>query len=379
MRLRSFLSRTGRAGPAVQPRHATAAALCILGLGLAPAAQAQAPQAQPDPAAQMALDACLSVAGAPDAGVPPSAAALEESLSALDAALPDCRIAAEAGFAAALFHMGVDAQRRSAHAEAVALFTQAAAGGIAAADTKLGDYALFGVAPVREDAQAALGHFRRAAEAGDLPALATLAIMARLGRGVPRDPAQMLSLLRESADGGYHFAQLRLAQVYHRGEGFPGGAYAALGIPDAAQAARYYRMAADQGNAVAAFELASLFRDGAAGLDPDPAQRAEWVARAAEGGVPAAIAELGFLTERGIGLPADPDRAAALYVEALETGRVAPSDLRGTEDGRTPPWDRATAIAFQQLLAARGVYSGAIDGMVGPQTLGAAAALRQPR
>ena len=333
--------------------------------------------AQVPPDQQSALDACIATAGVPDAGVPVSAAALQATLDALDAALPDCRIAAEAGLPEALFHMGVDAQRRSAHAEAVDYFSRAAEAGVAAAETKLGDYALFGVAPVREDAQAAMAHFQRAADAGDMSALATLAIMARLGRGMPRDPSRMVDLLRQSADGGYHFAQLRLAQVFHRGEGFPGGQDATLGIPDAAEAARYYRMAAEQGNMVAAFDLAALYRDGAEGLPADPEQRAAWTARAAEGGVPQAIAELGFLTERGIGVDADPERAADLYVQALETGRVAASGLRGTVDGRTPPWDRATAIAFQQRLAARGVYSGAIDGMVGPQTLRAADALAQ--
>ena len=87
------------------------------------------------------------------------------------------------------------------------------------------------------------------------------------------------------------------------------------------------------------------------------------------------MAALGFLYERGRGVEADPDRAAALYVQALETGEVDVDDLRGRIGGYEPPWDRATAIAFQVILQDRGLYLGAIDGIIGPMSRAAAAAL----
>jgi len=84
-----------------------------------------------------------------------------------------------------------------------------------------------------------------------------------------------------------------------------------------------------------------------------------------------------FLIEQGIGTDRDPERAAAQYVRALETGDVEPETMRGTVNGVVPPWDTETALAFQRILQERGLYRGALDAMVGPGTLGAARALAQ--
>ena len=49
--------------------------------------------------------------------------------------------------------------------------------------------------------------------------------------------------------------------------------------------------------------------------------------------------------------------------------------LRGEVGGRVPPWDDATARAFQVILQERGLYRGAIDGIIGPGSRAGAAAL----
>ena len=219
-----------------------------------------------------------------------------------------------------------------------------------------------------------LGIYRAGAEGGDPAAQMTLGLLHRLGAGVPRDTGRMVALMREAADAGYHFAQFRLGQTYLTGEGVPGGQDAALGIPDREAAARYLSMAAEQGNIEAVLELARLYGDGD-GSGGDPAQQLRWTERAAEAGLPDAIAALGFLYERGRGAEADPERAARLYVEALETGDVSMNDLRGQVGGYTPPWDRDTAITFQRILQERGLYAGAIDGIIGPMSRAAARAL----
>ncbi|KPQ14434.1 MAG: TPR repeat protein SEL1 subfamily [Rhodobacteraceae bacterium HLUCCO18] len=84
-----------------------------------------------------------------------------------------------------------------------------------------------------------------------------------------------------------------------------------------------------------------------------------------------------FFIEQGIGTERDPERAAAEYVRALETGGVDPESMRGTVNGVVPPWDTETALAFQRILQERGLYLGALDAQVGPGTLGAARALSQ--
>jgi hypothetical protein len=124
------------------------------------------------------------------------------------------------------------AQARGDHREAVALYDRAAAAGIGAAHTRLGDYYNFAIGPIRPDIDRAIAAYRAATDLGDLAGTTTLAFMHRLGRGVPRDPAEMIRLFRIAADQGYHFAQINLAQTYLTGEGVPGGADPALGIPD---------------------------------------------------------------------------------------------------------------------------------------------------
>ncbi|WP_232796468.1 tetratricopeptide repeat protein [Roseovarius salinarum] len=327
------------------------------------------------PAAAQSTDAaarCLDVAGPPDAGVPVSRDALARDLEALQRARADCEEAAARPdpAPAALYHMGVILQREGAHDTALARFEAAAERGVAAAHTKLGDYYNFGIGPIEEDHDRAVAGYRAAAEAGDMPAKTTLAIMHGLGRGVAQDSERMIALLQDAADAGYHFAQVRLAQVYRNADGLADTQAEALGLPDPEKAATLYEMAAEQGNTTARTELAKLYAD--ASLFDDPEKQAAWTRRAAEAGNPAAINTLGFLHERGKGVAYDPVRAAELYVEALETGEIKVSGLRGRDGGRTPKWDRQTALEFQKILKDRGFYRGALDAIVGPGTLGAA-------
>lgn len=315
---------------------------------------------------------CVETAGPADAGVPVTAEAARAQRDRLLAAAADCRAAAEGNDAAALFHAATIAQLSGDGAGALALLERAAALGLSAAETRLGDMANFGLPPVREDAAAAVGHYRKAAALGDPAAQTTLALLHRIGRGVPRDSAQMVALLTQAADAGYHFAQYRLGQVYLNGEGVPGGADAALGIPDPLRAADYLARAAEAGNAAAALDLATLYADAASGLQADPEKRARLVTLAAEAGDPAATAALAVLHETGQGVAYDPVRAAALYVQAMESGRVAFENLRR---GGPYGWDRQTALEFQQILRDRGLYLGPLDAIVGPGTAAGARAL----
>jgi len=324
-----------------------------------------------------ALARCLELGGIPDAGVPVTPEAQEATLAAARAALPFCADAVAAGSqdAAALFHLGVGLQLSGDHEAAIAQFEAASAAGSGAADTKLGDYNLFGIGPVRTDLDAAVEHYRRGIERGDLAAMTTLGFLYRLGRGVPRDSGEMIRLMTQAAEGGYHFAQLRLGQTYLTGDGIPGGADADLNIPDTETAARYFSMAAEQGSLVATLELAKIYSEADGPGTGDAELQLRWTQTAADAGLPAAVGALGFLFERGRGVEADPDRAADLYVQALETGEVDLDDLRGEVGGSVPPWDRATAMAFQVILQERGLYGGPIDGIIGRGSRAGAAAL----
>src|SRR6056297_3255085 len=328
-------------------------------------------------AAEAAVESCMSIAGAPSAEVPISEDAQQAVFARLRDALAACaeavELAPEAG--GPLFHMATVAQARAQHRDAIDLYERAAAAGVGAAHTRLGDYYNFGIGPVRADSGRAVDAYRAAVDLSDPAGMATLAFMYRLGRGVSRDPERMLALFRQAADQGYHFAQVNLAQIYLSGEGIPGGADADLGVPNPRAAVPLLAAAARSGNLDAAGALADLYATGADGVPANASSRFRWTNTAAEAGLPAAIAARAYLLEQGIGTARDPERAAAEYVRALETGEVDADDLRDAGGPRPAGWDRETAMAFQMILQARGLYPGPIDGIVGRGTMAGARAL----
>ncbi|MDR3473771.1 MAG: tetratricopeptide repeat protein [Devosia sp.] len=113
----------------------------------------------------------------------------------------------------------------------------------------------------------------------------------------PLDPA-----LLAKANAGDPSAQLAAGEALTR-------TAAALTDPDdrdaaLAQAAIWYRKAADQNNLASELRLAEAFRDGR-GLPRDPAQAAIWYRKAAEQGDSSAQATLGVLYSLGHGVPQD--------------------------------------------------------------------------
>jgi len=292
---------------------------------------------------------CLAIAGLPDAGAPPGAGAQAAYLAALAEARPHCAEAAAQGDGPALYHLAMVLARDGAHAQAVEALQRAAEAGVAAALTRLGDYANFGTGPVAEDHAQAVAYYRAAAELGDLAAVTSLGFMHRYGRGVQRDAARMVALMQEAAEGGYHFAQYRLAQVYRRGDGIPGGADAALGIPDGGEAARLYRMAALQGNGFAALELAELYADDRFGVAANDAEQARWLTMAAEAGQAQALAMLG-------------DGRQSFISRRLKAGSASmpfacPHRVARPDGSAPPPWHFSRCCATWGTIVARSTGS----------------------
>lgn len=320
---------------------------------------------------------CRKLAGPATAAVPVS----KDAVSAYFRAVRSARAACERAVIGpepdpeALFQVAVLMQADGDHALAFEVFGLAAEAGVVAARTKLGDYYNFGTGDVSEDHKRAVTEYRAAADAGDLPAMATLAMMSGVGRGTARDFRQMVDLLEKSANAGYHFAQLRLAAIYLQPNNIPRSLAKELGLPDVVKAAEMLEKASSQGNEDAARALQQIYSED--GPVKDPVQRAALIRRSADSGDATAINALGFLYERGEGVDYDPAQAAALYVQAIESGKVPVSKIRGRVDGRAVEWDKPTAIEFQRLLQERGLYDGGLDGLVGRGTLRAAQGLVQ--
>ena len=77
------------------------------------------------------------------------------------------------------------------------------------------------------------------------------------------------------------------------------------GVPqDDVEAARWFRLAADEGHAVAQFNLGRRYANGR-GVPQDDAEAVRWYRLAADQGLAAAQSTLGFMYANGDGVPQD--------------------------------------------------------------------------
>ena len=81
----------------------------------------------------------------------------------------------------------------------------------------------------------------------------TISAYVRQGQGVPQDEAEAVKWFRLAADQGDAPAQLNLGTIYANGEGVP---------QDYPEALKRYRLAADQGLPYAQFNLGNMYNDG---------------------------------------------------------------------------------------------------------------------
>jgi len=111
----------------------------------------------------------------------------------------------------------------------------------------------------------------------------------------PVSGAENIAALKQQAALGRAAAQCSLGLMYDMGEGLP---------QDYAQAALWYRKAADQGNADAQALLGSLYYMGK-GVTQDYVQAGLWLRKAADQGNADAQESIGLLYLRGQGVPQD--------------------------------------------------------------------------
>lgn len=118
------------------------------------------------------------------------------------------------------------------------------------------------------------------------------------GNGVRQDNAEALRWFRRAAEAGNATGLNNLGTFYRRG----------LAVPvDYGEAMQLFRQAADKGNTMALFNIGLLYADGQ-GVPTDKAQAREWFAKAAAAGNEPAIARLarieGGCSAGGAGGPA---------------------------------------------------------------------------
>ena len=134
------------------------------------------------------------------------------------------------------------------------------------------------------------------------------------GLGVKFDISLAVTLYEKSANLGHMMAQYQLGVFYYWGieeEGID---------PNYKKAAKYYRMAAEQGYAETQCELGIMYRKGL-GVPKDDKKAANWLLKAAEQGHSDVAYDLGQMYLLGEGVPAN-------NVEAYKWFKMLPPNER---------------------------------------------------
>jgi TPR repeat protein len=162
------------------------------------------------------------------------------------------------------------------------------------------------------------------------------------GKGLPKDPEAGINWLNTAALGGYVWAQYRLGRLFERGSDDV--------QPNPTMAARYFEMAAAQGESNSMYALAKLYAAGN-GVARDGPRAVELLQQSAAGGAVYAYAGLGDLYVNGDGLPKDDAEAIRWYAEGARHGDADAMRKLGEayESGRGVPQDPTQALMWYVL------------------------------
>lgn len=191
------------------------------------------------------------------------------------------------------------------------------------------------------------------ANSGDAYSQYLVAFAYDKGVGVPKDLAEAAKWYRKAAEGGNPRSMATLGRLYERGLG---------GLTtDDSQAVNWYRKAAEAGEASAMTNLGSMYAAGLGGLAMDDVEAVKWFRKAAEAGDAGGMTRLGFAyaTGRG-GLPRDDVQAESWARKAAEFGDAQAMGMLGTmyeagqgglakDDAQAVEWYRKAAEAGDRI------------------------------
>lgn len=212
------------------------------------------------------------------------------------------------------------------------------------------------------------------ADAGDAKAQHDLALAYLTGAAGTEDSKRAAELLREAAIQGLPAAQYNLAVLYETGQGVR---------QDDVRALLWYHSAAEQGHPNAQYNLGVMYAEGR-GIPLNFGEAARWFQAAAEQGMARALYNLAVMTDEGLGVTQDKEKALELFGAAADAGDQRAIEMlsgRGEAPGEggealnsadgvqtTSGAPAAIVAGVQEELARLGLYSGSIDGLMGPKT-----------
>ena len=160
------------------------------------------------------------------------------------------------------------------------------------------------------------------------------------------DYAEAARWYRLAAEQGDAMAQYNLGTMYDNGRGLP---------QNYAEAARWYRLAADQSLAQAQYNLGNTYASGE-GVPENDAEAARWYRLAADQGLAKAQYNLGAMYDKGQGVPQNYAEAVRWYRLAAEQGNAEAQYNLGRmyANGRGVPQNYAEAVRWYRLAAEQG-------------------------
>lgn len=203
--------------------------------------------------------------------------------------------------------------------------------------------------------------------------------------GVAQDYDRAATWFREAADNGVANAAYNLGVLYHQGVGVD------QSLPEAI---KWYQVAARQGHPEAHYNLGIAYVEGI-GVPYDAAQATKFFKASAEQGIKEASYNLGLIYENGLLGAADFAAAALWYKRAADDGspeaQVALKELEARVDLTSLPqeqqeeyeaviaqetdgvtstedFQRRLTRRIQEQLIDRGLYTGPADGLSGAKT-----------
>ena len=190
-----------------------------------------------------------------------------------------------------------------------------------------------------------VGYLERAADAGQLVAQSTLGLVVyKFGHGVPADHEKAARFTRMAADQGYAPAQTELGERYIYGQGV---------ARDPSLAVAWLRKASAQHSARADGLLGRLTLDGSGGLTADPVAAAHRIKAASDAGDIASTGFYGVLLQHGIGVDRDMVAGAAYLKRAAETHDPDAEQNYAIAffNGQGVPQDVPAGVAWQKRAA----------------------------
>lgn len=156
------------------------------------------------------------------------------------------------------------------------------------------------------------------------------------GIGVPQDDTEAVKWFRRAADQGNADAQYGLGIMYSNGRGVP---------QNDVEAVKWFRLASDKGNVLAQGRL----------TPPARLAAVEQLAKADQGDV-TAQSQLGFMYANGKGVPQDYVEAVKWLLLAANQGDARAQFNLGImyHSGRGVPQDAAEAVKWYHLSASQG-------------------------